>query len=84
MDPKLLTLYRLKLDPFSPDVPTETLYRSPKIENSAPRLRHEYGLHLLAERLARLADLSVGVVHHPQSNFPDFYHELGDCFGCRL
>lgn len=38
-------------------------------------------MRLLAERLARLADLSVGVIHHPQSNLSDFYRELGDIFG---
>lgn len=37
-------------------------------------------MRLLAERLARLADLSVGVIHHPQSNLSDFYRELGDIF----
>jgi type II secretory pathway predicted ATPase ExeA len=38
-------------------------------------------MRLLAERLARLTDLSVGVIHHPQSNLSDFYRELGDIFG---
>jgi general secretion pathway protein A len=37
-------------------------------------------MRLLAERLARLADLSVGVIHHPQSSLSDFYRELGDIF----
>jgi type II secretory pathway predicted ATPase ExeA len=41
-------------------------------------------MRLLAERLSRLADLSVGVVHHPQSNLSDFYRELGDIFGVAL
>ena len=37
-------------------------------------------MRLLAERLSRLVDLSVGVIHHPQSNLSDFYRELGDLF----
>jgi type II secretory pathway predicted ATPase ExeA len=41
-------------------------------------------MRVLAERLARLADLSVGVVHHPQSNLSDFYRELGDIFGVSI
>jgi type II secretory pathway predicted ATPase ExeA len=38
-------------------------------------------MRVLAERLSRLADLSLGVIHHPQSNLSDFYRELGDIFG---
>ena len=41
-------------------------------------------MRLLAERLARLADLSVGVIHHPQSNLSDFYRELGDIFSISI
>ena len=41
-------------------------------------------MRLLAERLARLADLSVGVIHHPQSNLGDFYRELGDIFNLSM
>jgi len=41
-------------------------------------------MRLLAERLARLADLSVGVIHHPQSNLSDFYRELGDIFAISM
>ena len=29
-------------------------------------------LRLLAERLSRLPDLTVGAIHHPQSNLADF------------
>jgi general secretion pathway protein A len=35
-------------------------------------------MRVLAERLSRLADLSVGVIHHPESNLSDIYRELGD------
>ncbi len=41
-------------------------------------------MRLLAERLSRLADLSVGVIHHPQSNLSDFYRELGDIFSISI
>ena len=99
MNPKLLALYGLKFDPFSPEVPTEALYLSPKIENFCWRIEQAHlreggfalihgdpgsgksvVLRVLAERLARLADLTVGVILHPQSNLSDFYRELGDMF----
>jgi general secretion pathway protein A len=41
-------------------------------------------MRLLAERLARLAELSVGVIHHPQSSLSDFYRELGDIFSISM
>jgi type II secretory pathway predicted ATPase ExeA len=41
-------------------------------------------MRLLAERLARLPDLCVGVIHHPQSSLSDFYRELGDIFGIAM
>jgi type II secretory pathway predicted ATPase ExeA len=41
-------------------------------------------LRLLAERLARLSDLTVGVLSHPQSRLADFYRELGEVFGLSL
>ena len=41
-------------------------------------------MRVLAERLSRLADLSVGVIHHPQSNLSDFYRELGDLFAISI
>ncbi|MBU2804270.1 AAA family ATPase [Acidithiobacillus ferridurans] len=41
-------------------------------------------LRLLAERLGRLPDLTVGALHHPQSNLADFYRELGDIFAVSL
>ena len=36
------------------------------------------------ERLAPLADLTVGVILQPQSNLSDFYRELGDMFGVSM
>jgi type II secretory pathway predicted ATPase ExeA len=41
-------------------------------------------LRVLNERLSRKADLSVGVIHHPQSSLSDFYRELGDLFGVAI
>jgi general secretion pathway protein A len=41
-------------------------------------------MRVLAERLSRLADLSVGVIHHPQSNLSDFYRQLGDLFSISI
>jgi hypothetical protein len=39
---------------------------------------------LLAERLKKLPDVTVGAINHPQSNLADFYRELGDVFGVPL
>jgi len=41
-------------------------------------------LQLLAERLEQQADITVGVMQHPQSKLGDFYRELGDLYGVRL
>lgn len=41
-------------------------------------------MRLLAERLSRLPDLTVGAIHHLQSNLADFYRELGDIFAVSL
>lgn len=41
-------------------------------------------LRLLAQRLARLPDITVGALNHPQSNLADFYRELGDIFAVPL
>ena len=103
MNQKLLALYGLKHNPFSPEIPTEALYLSPKIENFCWRIEQAHlreggwalihgdagsgksvVLRVLAERLARLADLNVGVVHHPQSNLSDFYRELGEIFAVSI
>jgi hypothetical protein len=40
--------------------------------------------YLLAERLKKLPDLTVGAINHPQSNMADFYRELGDIFAVPL
>ena len=41
-------------------------------------------LRLLADRLARLPDMTVGAINHPQSSLVDFYRELGDVFAVPL
>jgi len=42
MNQKLLALYGLKFAPFSPEVPTEALYLSPKIENFCWRIEQAH------------------------------------------
>ncbi len=103
MSQKLLALYGLKFNPFSPELPTEAIYIPPKVESFCWRIEHaqiseggfamihgEPGsgksviLRLLAERLARLADITVGTISHPQSNLADFYREMGDVFAVPL
>jgi type II secretory pathway predicted ATPase ExeA len=41
-------------------------------------------LRLLADRLGRLPEVTVGAVSHPQSSLVDFYRELGDIFAVPL
>lgn len=41
-------------------------------------------LRLLAAQLARLRDVTVGVLSRPQSNMSDFYRELGELFSVNL
>ncbi len=103
MNQKLLALYGLKWNPFSPELPSEAIYVPAKIENFCWRIEHaqirEGGfamihgdpgsgksivLRLLAERLKKLPDITVGAINHPQSNMADFYRELGDIFGVPL
>jgi type II secretory pathway predicted ATPase ExeA len=103
MNQRLLALYGLKWNPFSPELPIEAIYVPPKLENFCWRIEHaqirEGGfamihgdpgtgksvvLRVLADRLARLPDVTVGVINHPQSNLADLYRELGDVFAVPL
>ena len=103
MNQKLLALYGLKWNPFSPELPTEAIYIPARVENFCWRIEHaqirEGGfamihgdpgsgksivLRLLAERLKKLPDITVGAINHPQSNLADFYRELGDIFAVPL
>ena len=42
------------------------------------------GLRILAERLANMRDVSVGVLTRPQASVADFYREMGHLFGVAL
>lgn len=99
---RLLSLWGLKWNPFSPELPSEGLLMTAAIENFAWRveqLAQEGGfalisgesgsgksvaLRILAERLAALRDVVVGVLERPQSRSADFYRELGDIFSVKL
>lgn len=41
-------------------------------------------LRVLAQRLARLPDIQLATISHPQSNLADFYREMGEVFGVGL
>ena len=98
MNHKLLALYGLKFNPFSPELPVDAIFVPQKIESFCWRIEHaqireggfamvhgEPGsgksivLRVLAERLKKLPDVTVGAINHPQSNLADFYRELGGC-----
>ena len=49
-----------------------------------PGLGKSKNHQLLAHRLERLDNVSVGVMERPQSNLGDFYRELGELFGVNL
>ena len=42
MNQKLLALYGLKWNPFTPEVPTEALYVPPKVEDFCWRIEHAH------------------------------------------
>jgi type II secretory pathway predicted ATPase ExeA len=97
-----LSLWGLKWNPFSPELPSEALLVTARIESFAWRVEQlvqeggfalisgESGtgksvtLRIVAERLARLRDVVVGVLERPQSKSADFYRELGDIFSVKL
>ena len=103
MNPSLLSLYGLKWNPFSPDLPVEALYVSASVENFCWRIEQQLigdggfamisgdpgsgksaVLRLLADRLDKMRDISVGAITHPSGNIADFYRELGDLFSVSL
>lgn len=103
MNTKILALYGLKWNPFTPEVPIEALHVPPRLESFCWRIEHAHvreggfalihgepgsgksvALRLLAGRLARLPDVTVGAISHPQSNLADFYREMGDVFAVPL
>lgn len=99
---KLLSLWGLKWNPFSPELPSEGLLVTPKIESFAWRVEQlvqeggfalisgesgtgkSVALRIVAERLASVRDVVVGVLERPQSKTADFYRELGDVFSVKL
>jgi type II secretory pathway predicted ATPase ExeA len=99
---KLLSLWGLKWNPFSPDLPSEGLLVTPRIESFAWRVEQlvqeggfalisgesgtgkSVALRIVAERLAAVRDVAVGVLERPQSKNADFYRELGDIFSVKL
>ena len=103
MNQKLLALYGLKWNPFSPELPIDAIYVHPKLESFCWRIEHaqireggfamvhgdpgtgkSVALRLLASRLSKLPDVTVGAINHPQSNLADLYRELGDIFAVPL
>ena len=103
MNKKLLALYGLKWNPFSPELPTEALNPSARVEDFCWRIEQalireggfalitgepgtgkSVALRLLAERLHKLRDISLGAITHPSSNLADFYREMGELFGVEL
>lgn len=99
---KLLSLWGLKWNPFSPELPSEALLVTAQIENFAWRVEQlvqeggfalisgesgtgkSVALRIVAQRLAALRDVVVGVLERPQSKTADFYRELGDIFSVKL
>jgi len=49
-----------------------------------PGLGKSKYLHLLADHLSKLEDVTVGVMERPQSSLSDFYREMGDLFDVEL
>jgi general secretion pathway protein A len=103
MNKKLHALYGLKWNPFSPELPTEALLVSARLESFCWRVENslvrEGGfalvsgdpgtgksvvLRLLAERLARIRDLTVGALTRPSSRVYDFYREIGELFAVAM
>jgi type II secretory pathway predicted ATPase ExeA len=99
---KLLALWGLKWNPFSPELPSEALLVTAAIDNFAWRVEQlvqeggfalisgesgtgkSVALRIVAQRLAALRDVMVGVLERPQSKTTDFYRELGDIFAVKL
>lgn len=99
---KLLALWGLKWNPFTPELPRDALLVTASIEHFAWRVEHlvqeggfalisgesgtgkSVALRIVAQRLAALRDVIVGVVERPQSKSGDFYRELGDIFSVQL
>lgn len=103
MNQKLLSLYGLKWNPFSPELPVEAVHVTPRMESFCWRVEQHHVreggfalitgepgtgksvvLRVLADRLGKLREVTVGALAHPQSNLADFYREMGDVFSVPL
>ena len=103
MNKSLLSVYGLKWNPFSPELPVEALHVSAQVENFCWRIEQQLigdggfamisgdpgtgksaVLRLLADRLEKMRDISVGAITYPSGNIADFYRELGDLFNVAL
>ena len=94
---KLLALYGLKWNPFSPKLPSDGLLATPRIEHFAWRVEQlvqeggfalitgeSVALRIVAGRRSALRDVVVVVIERPQSKSDDYYRELGDVFAVKL
>src|ERR1039457_2162519 len=54
------------------------------VVTGAPGVGKSVTLRVLAERLAGLRDVQVGVLSRPQAGMADFYREMGELFGVEL
>jgi general secretion pathway protein A len=102
MTPQPLIALGLKWNPFSPDVPVEAIWISPRVDHFLWRIEHQVRdggfalitgepgtgksvtLRVLADRLVKMRDVSVGVITHPRSRLADFYREMGELFGTSI
>ena len=88
MNHKLLALYGLKFNPFSPELPVDAIYVPSKIESFCWRIEHaqirEGGFAMVHGDPGSGKSIVLGAINHPQSNLADFYRELGDVFGVPL
>lgn len=103
MNQKLLALYGMKWNPFTPELPVQGLHVPARLESFCRRIEaaqvreggfalihgepgsgKSVALRVLAQRLARLPDVQLATISHPQSNIADFYRELGDVFAVPL
>jgi len=101
-DKNLLALFGLKYNPFLPNIPVDSLWRHPDLDNFMFRIENmvidggfalvcgEAGLgksknlQMVAHRLGRVEDVTIGVMERPQSSLSDFYREMGVLFGVTL
>ena len=103
MNRQILTFFRLRHNPFSPQLPVEALFADEPVLRFCARIEDRLAgeggfalitgqpgagksaaMRLLAHRLGKVPDLTVGVFTRSSSRLGDFYRELGEIFGLRL